>query len=655
MQQLKDEWKNIITLPVFLKPEKLPPSAWTEHVPFSFWLLNAAKPSTFVELGTYYGLSYFSFCQGVSTLSIDTKCYAIDNWKGDEHAGYYDNSVFEYVKKENEKYVEFSTLIRSSFNEAVELFEDGSIDLLHIDGFHTYEAVRFDFYNWLPKLSDRAIVIFHDTNVTDKGFGVYRFWDELKLQFPSFEFKHGFGLGILGVGGSLPVDVLPLFKFDSQDEIAAAVRLVYERLGGLAAIEQLSYHVSGNADRTHEGIKNEPIPDGQDHAKSSLPAQEGLQPLSVINAQLFWTFSGEEFEENNSFLQQFDLTEVPLEQVLIVPQSNQAVTRLRIDPTNRQGIFYLHSICIKDESGNAIMEWEEIRGNCLITNLVFFKSSIIEGAFLVFSMAEDPIIEVSLPSASENGFAKSLHVFLSISSHPANILNRELEIITQCELQSVAANSRIYINNSLEILNTSKRYLKELLSGNNRALLGALQQQLELRLNSQSSEINSLNFTIQELANDLRKETGLLQQQLAGKENKIQVYEDQLKLAATQRESLNQELRYVTDNSASLKESMEKLKNEMKEKGDKLEKEIARIQKIKQENEDVMKGHVLALKNEKLELEKKVEATVDQLKISLDEVAIKEQQVLSLNRKIAELENVSILQFLKSRIIKSTK
>ena len=38
--------------------------------------------------------------------------------------------------------VTFSSLLRMDFADARDHIEDGSVDLLHIDGLHTYEAVR---------------------------------------------------------------------------------------------------------------------------------------------------------------------------------------------------------------------------------------------------------------------------------------------------------------------------------------------------------------------------------------------------------------------------------------------------------------------------------------------------------------------------------
>src|SRR5207344_2788783 len=94
----------------------------------------------------------------------------------------------------------FSRLIRSTFAEAAEHFRDGSIDLLHLDGYHTYEAARADLEPWLPKLSPRGVVLLHDVNARERDFGVWQLWDELAHQYPHWEFYHGHGLGVLALG-----------------------------------------------------------------------------------------------------------------------------------------------------------------------------------------------------------------------------------------------------------------------------------------------------------------------------------------------------------------------------------------------------------------------------------------------------------------------
>ncbi|MEP7457166.1 glycosyltransferase [Phyllobacterium sp. SB3] len=214
----------------FWDPEYVEPSAWLEHGPFAFWLTECLKPNAIVELGTYRGFSYFAFCQAVEKLGFDTKCYAVDTWKGDEHGGTYDESVFNLVKQHNTtRYSNFSRLIRSTFDEALSYFEDSSVDLLHIDGRHFYDDAKHDFDSWRPKLSDRAVVLFHDINVRERGFGVFKLWSELTARHPSFSFYHGHGLGILGVGKDLPRKLKALLN-QSNDE-AGTTRQFYGHLG----------------------------------------------------------------------------------------------------------------------------------------------------------------------------------------------------------------------------------------------------------------------------------------------------------------------------------------------------------------------------------------------------------------------------------------
>ena len=169
------------------------------HLPFAAWAMQEVSPRIFVELGTHYGHSYFSFCQSVVEAGIQTKCYAVDTWQGDEHAGQYSEEVYAKVfAHHQEHYAGFSSLLRMSFDNAIAHFVDESIELFHIDGLHTYEAVRHDFETWLPKLAPGAVVMFHDTNVRERNFGVWRLWGELQDRYPNnIVFSHSYGLGVL--------------------------------------------------------------------------------------------------------------------------------------------------------------------------------------------------------------------------------------------------------------------------------------------------------------------------------------------------------------------------------------------------------------------------------------------------------------------------
>ena len=171
---------------------------WHQHMPFAYELIAANEPRLIVELGVHMGDSYFSICQSCKEHKTDSLVYGIDSWKGDSQAGFYDETVFRKVDHHNKiNYGEFSYLIRKDFTEALEDFDDESIDLLHIDGLHSYESVAADFYHWLPKVRKGGIVLLHDTCVREGDFGVWKIWQEIESSYPSFHFDHGCGLGIM--------------------------------------------------------------------------------------------------------------------------------------------------------------------------------------------------------------------------------------------------------------------------------------------------------------------------------------------------------------------------------------------------------------------------------------------------------------------------
>ncbi|WGU94566.1 class I SAM-dependent methyltransferase [Paenibacillus dendritiformis] len=185
--------------------------AWSGHRRFAYDLVRFARPRTIVELGTLYGTSFFTFCQAVKDGQLAARCFAVDTWKGDPHVGSYDDVVYQAVQAVTAReFPQIGTLVRSDFDGAVNLFADGSIDVLHIDGYHTYEAVHHDYTTWYPKLAENGIVLFHDTAVRLWDFGVYRLWEEL-VEHPHITFPHSNGLGVLFPKGC-PANWLPLIE-----------------------------------------------------------------------------------------------------------------------------------------------------------------------------------------------------------------------------------------------------------------------------------------------------------------------------------------------------------------------------------------------------------------------------------------------------------
>lgn len=218
------------------RPQYLGLSAWLEHIPFAFWLVHELRPQVLVELGTHFGSSYFAFCQEIEASKIACASYAVDTWKGDDHAGFYEESVFVNVDRHNNQfYSSFSSLVRSTFDDASLHFAAGAIDLLHIDGLHTHEAARHDFDHWLPKLSDRAVVLMHDTNVRERDFGVHRVFEELKLSYPYFQFEHGHGLGVLAVGKQVHPSIASLCETTSSPDARRSIHQFFARLGRACA------------------------------------------------------------------------------------------------------------------------------------------------------------------------------------------------------------------------------------------------------------------------------------------------------------------------------------------------------------------------------------------------------------------------------------
>lgn len=574
-------------------------------------MIDALQPNLFVELGTHNGLSYFSFCQAIKQKKLLTKCFAIDTWKGDEHAGFYDDSIFEFVHKINERYP-FSTLKRSTFDDALSFFENKSIDLLHIDGLHTYEAVKHDFNNWLPKISDSGIVVFHDTNVMERGFGVYKLWEELINEYPFFEFKHGHGLGILGVGKNLPSAISNLFKNGLMPETQFAIRKVYHRLGSLTGAEQ--------------EIKN-------------LQTKKYLQPLHNITAQVYCKKKGEEFNESDSLTQTAELTNMQSSLVFKVDEDFSSLIKLRIDPAREQGIIYLHSISLSNDEGQIFLNWDEIKNSCVSSNTILVKSTLIENTFILIAITNDPNIEIDLQSFNNVLHSKNFNAAITLSSPDDELVQKELFNFSAKQLNKQSDNNlyEIFIEN----LQSAKKEINDVIQNNTKEILLQLNKENLITLNKVEEEKNNLQTVLNEQKLSANKNINELNDKLREKEILIN--------------DLSKEIVSTKETEIILQQQLLQHKMQLQS----LQTVFEQSQKDYSDLETKNKEEIFTVKkelNEKIAFSKNQKDAIEQQK---QQLFLKEEDIKNLEEKITVLknkyENNSLFEIIKNRIIKVDK
>lgn len=185
-----------------LNYELLAFAPWSGHRNFAYDFMECFRPGVLAELGSHYGCSAFAFAQGAKDFCIDTNMYFIDTWQGDDFTRKYNNDVYAIFNKTVDTCFAYQNInmLRMTFDEALDKFENESIDLLHIDGSHYYDDVKRDFEGWLPKVKRDGIIMLHDTSsdiVLGDIMGSHKYWLELSSSYEhtcSFDFSWGLGI-----------------------------------------------------------------------------------------------------------------------------------------------------------------------------------------------------------------------------------------------------------------------------------------------------------------------------------------------------------------------------------------------------------------------------------------------------------------------------
>lgn len=216
---------------MFWRPRYVESSNWLAQIPFIFWLIEAQSPKNVIELGTQDGISYFAFCQAIERLDLPANCLSIYASPEERTTNLDPDANYKKVKATNDSYYAgFSKVVRTSTETELRHIDDGAVDLLSINKFTNKLSARAEIDLWLPKLSDRGIILLNGINSACDSIHSTIYY-QLKLEYPSFEFLHGDGLGILFIGNKQSSFIRTFLDSADQYTTCHLIREIFSHLG----------------------------------------------------------------------------------------------------------------------------------------------------------------------------------------------------------------------------------------------------------------------------------------------------------------------------------------------------------------------------------------------------------------------------------------
>ena len=114
------------------------------------------KKAIAVELGVADGF----FSEQILSSEKIKHLYSIDMWAGDRG---HDIEQYKRAIKRVSPYYARNTIIRSKFEQVVDLFDDNYFDLIYIDGYaHTGQDNGKTLHQWWPKVKIGGVFSGHD-------------------------------------------------------------------------------------------------------------------------------------------------------------------------------------------------------------------------------------------------------------------------------------------------------------------------------------------------------------------------------------------------------------------------------------------------------------------------------------------------------------
>lgn len=128
-----------------------------------FRLARSRSAGNLVEIGSYLGASSCALAAGIADNDGQGHLYCIDTWGNDAMTEGKKDTMGEFATNTRVFASRISTVRGFSTDVVDEISKRvSSVDMLFIDGDHSYEGCRADWLAYKPLLARNAIIVCHD-------------------------------------------------------------------------------------------------------------------------------------------------------------------------------------------------------------------------------------------------------------------------------------------------------------------------------------------------------------------------------------------------------------------------------------------------------------------------------------------------------------
>lgn len=220
LTQLRNIGATLCALPLFIQLSKLDGSMTAENsVDFSLkypaispvqlrsemveyaGIVAELRPRTVLEIGTYRGGTLFVHCKlaasNATLVSLDLSGSLLGRfWR------WLQAPIFNRFTQKGQTLhlLRVDSHSKETSSMISKLLNGRQLDLLFVDGDHSYMGVRTDFEMYAPFVRPGGIIAFHDIAVQPPPNEVARFWNEIKPRYQHREILHRTTNDAMGIG-----------------------------------------------------------------------------------------------------------------------------------------------------------------------------------------------------------------------------------------------------------------------------------------------------------------------------------------------------------------------------------------------------------------------------------------------------------------------